>query len=424
MLKERINYLSYKMDISRKDLVHGLIATTHFANILAGRYPLPEDIAEGIAQRLNVTADYLVKADSSSESILSEIDNMIEKLIMGTLDVSFISGIPEYENSLILEASRKLVQASFFLSMSQKEKAEEIENSYLKFYLKQFDNSSVELPKPLKKALFYYKMQKARSENYSELALEYCRNLLALTYNDPNALIQLKTFEIESLIYTEKYEEVDRLLEKLIGYCYFEGILYYFTQLYIMYSGYLHKIKFHSKSLKYLEKAEESLRYNTQENALMYSLMIINNRILIKLHINLFDEIENDILTFERIAEKTVGNPFVAAQILTYECELYYKTKNFTKLEEKIEKLLKSDVSADQNMSLYFYLSILSMHKKDDDNFSKYISMCLPYFEEYKNVDRLTAIYKILGKQAEEKRQYKQASEYYFKLAELLEKKS
>ena len=80
-----------------------------------------------------------------------------------------------------------------------------------------------------------------------------------------------------------------------------------------MYSGYLHKIKFHSKSLKYLEKAEESLRYNTQENALMYSLMIINNRILIKLHINLFDEIENDILTFERIAEKTVGNPFVAA---------------------------------------------------------------------------------------------------------------
>ena len=140
--------------------------------------------------------------------------------------------------------------------------------------------------------------------------------------------------------------------------------------------------------------------------------------------INLFDEIENDILTFERIAEKTVGNPFVAAQILTYECELYYKTKNFTKLEEKIEKLLKSDVSADQNMSLYFYLSILSMHKKDDDNFSKYISMCLPYFEEYKNVDRLTAIYKILGKQAEEKRQYKQASEYYFKLAELLEKKS
>ena len=64
------------------------------------------------------------------------------------------------------------------------------------------------------------------------------------------------------------------------------------------------------------------------------------------------------------------------------------------------------------------------MHKKDDDSFSKYISLCLPYFEEYKNVDRLTAIYKILGTQAEEKRQYKQASEYYFKLAELLEKKS
>ncbi len=423
MLKERINYLSHKMDISRKNLVHGLIATTHFANILAGRYPLPEDIAEGIAQRLNVTADYLIKADSSSESILSEINDMTERLITGTLDISFISGLPEYENSLILEVSRKLVQASFFLSMSQKEKAEEIESSYLNFYLKQFDNSSAELPNPLKKALFYYKMQKARSENYSGLALEYCRNLLTLAYNNPNALIQLKTFEIESLIYTEKYEEVDTLLEKLIGYCYFEGILYYFTQLYIMYSGYLHKIKFHGKSLKYLEKAEENLRYNTPENALMYSLMIINNRILIKLHINLFDEIENDLLTFERIAEKTTGNPFITAQILTYECELYFKIKNFEKLEEKIEKLLKSDMSADQNMSLHFYLSILSMHKKDDDNFSKYINLCLPYFEEYKNVDRLVIIYKTLGTQAEEKRQYKQASEYYFKLADLLEQR-
>lgn len=411
------------MDISRKDLVHGLIATTHFANILAGRYPLPEDIADGIAKRLNVTADYLVKADSSSESILSEIDNMIEKLIMGTLDVSFISGIPEYENSLILEASRKLVQASFFLSMSQKEKAEEIENSYLKFYLKQFDNSSVELPKPLKKALFYYKMQKARSENYSELALEYCRNLLALTYNDPNALIQLKTFEIESLIYTEKYEEVDRLLEKLIGYCYFEGILYYFTQLYIMYSGYLHKIKFHSKSLKYLEKAEESLRYNTPENALMYSLMIINNRILIKLHINFFDEIESDILTFERIAENSKENPFISAQILIYKCELYFKTNDFSKLEEQTKNLTNSDVSSDQIMSLYFYLSILSIHKKDDADFSKYVNLCLPYFEEYKNIDRLITLYKILGTQAEKKRQYKLASEYYSKLSSFLEQK-
>ena len=51
MLKERINYLCRQKDINRKELVHGLVATTHFANILAGRYPLPEDVAEKIAER-------------------------------------------------------------------------------------------------------------------------------------------------------------------------------------------------------------------------------------------------------------------------------------------------------------------------------------------------------------------------------------
>lgn len=38
MLKERIGLLSKRKQISRKDLVEGLVTQAHFANILADRY--------------------------------------------------------------------------------------------------------------------------------------------------------------------------------------------------------------------------------------------------------------------------------------------------------------------------------------------------------------------------------------------------
>lgn len=58
MLKERIELLSKRKQISRKDLVEGLVTQAHFANILADRYPLPEDLAEAIAGRFGVSFLY------------------------------------------------------------------------------------------------------------------------------------------------------------------------------------------------------------------------------------------------------------------------------------------------------------------------------------------------------------------------------
>ncbi|WP_458463916.1 hypothetical protein [Paenibacillus sp.] len=67
MLKERIGLLSKRKQISRKDLVEGLVTQTNFANILADRYPLPEDLAEAIAGRLGVSPSYIVKAAAQDE---------------------------------------------------------------------------------------------------------------------------------------------------------------------------------------------------------------------------------------------------------------------------------------------------------------------------------------------------------------------
>ena len=422
MLKERINYLCYKKDFIRKKLVHGLIATTHFSNILAGRYPLPEDVAEKIAERLDVEKDYLLKANYIDDDVLAKANDILERLFVFDVDEDFINSFPETNNYFILELIQNLIKGSYYLLMLKYDKAQEIYDNYLSFFLKQFENMDTNIPTPLKKALLYYKMQLSRSENFSANSLNYCIELQSYAYKNPDILMQLKTYQIESLIYTKQYEVVEELLEKAIGYCYFESIFYHLSQLYIMYSGYLHKINFTYKALKYLEKAEESLKYNTIENAHMYSKIIVNNRIIMKMHLKLWTEVENDIMIIERISSNSNENPYLKAQILCYKCELYYQNHNLSELEKALKLLENSTRSIDQDMSLNFYLSIIESSKENDEKFLEYSKIYLPYFEKYRNIERLTDIYKILASQAEIKRQYKIASEYYSKLVNILEK--
>ena len=64
LLKKRINYLCKKESITYKELVKGLVATTHFSNILAGRYPLPDEVAKSIAKRLNVSKEYIIESEN------------------------------------------------------------------------------------------------------------------------------------------------------------------------------------------------------------------------------------------------------------------------------------------------------------------------------------------------------------------------
>ena len=138
MLKERINYLCRQKDINRKELVHGLVATTHFANILAGRYPLPEDVAEKIAERLNVEKDYLLKTGYIDDNIINEAEIITNKTFSYELTEEFINSFPEANEFLTLELIQNLAKASFFLLTSRKEEAEAVSDAYLDFYLKQF----------------------------------------------------------------------------------------------------------------------------------------------------------------------------------------------------------------------------------------------------------------------------------------------
>ena len=421
MLKERINYLCRQKDINRKELVHGLVATTHFANILAGRYPLPEDVAEKIAERLGVEKEYLLNTGYVDENILGQAEDITNKIFSYDLNEEFINSFPENNDFLTLELIQKLAKASFLLLMSGKEEAAAVSEAYLDFYLKQFENSETEVPVPLKKAILFYKMLISRTEQFSEDSLHYCTELQKFSYNNPNILLRLQTFQIEFLVQIRKFEAVEELIDKALAYCYYEGLLFQLTQLYIMYSGFYYKIGFINKALKYLEKAESTLQYNALEDQLSYSVTIANNRIIMKMKLKLWHEMENDINTYERISKNVRDNAQFSTQVLCYKCELYYKTGNLPALEASLKTLAKLERNFDQDMSLKFYLGIIEASKENEEKFMEYMKICIPYYEKYRIHDRLTDIYKILASQAEEKRQYKTSAEYYAKLVAILE---
>ena len=421
MLKERINYLCRQKDINRKELVHGLVATTHFANILAGRYPLPEDVAEKIAERLNVEKDYLLKTGYIDDNIINEAEIITNKTFSYELTEEFINSFPETNEFLTLELIQNLAKASFFLLTSRKEEAEAVSDAYLDFYLKQFENSETEIPDTLKKSILFYKMLASRTEQFSEVSLHYCTELQKFSYDNPNTLLRLRIFQIEFLIQIRKFEIVEELIDKALAYCYYEGLLFQLTQLYIMYSGFYYKIGFINKALKYLEKSESSLQYNALEDQLRYSVTIANNRIIMKTKLKLWDEMENDINTYERISKNVRDNTHFPAQILCYKCELYYQTDNLPALEISLKTFSEMEKNFDQDMSMKFYLGIIEASKENEEKFMEYMKICLPYYEKYKIYDRLTDIYKILASQAEEKRQYKTSAEYYAKLVAILE---
>ena len=359
MLKERINYLCRQKDVNRKELVHGLVATTHFANILAGRYPLPEDVAEKIAERLGVEKDYLLKAGYIDDNILNQAENITNKIFSYDLNEEFINSFPKSNDFLTLELIQKLAEASFLLLMSKKEEAADISEVYLDFYLKQFENSETEIPVPLKKAMLFYQMLASRTEQFSEDSLRYCMELQKFPYDNPNILLRLQIFQIEFLIQIRKFEVVEELIDKALAYCHYEGLLFQLTQLHIMYSGFYYKIGFINKALKYLEKAENSLQYNALEDQLGYSVTIANNRIIMKMKLKLWHEIENDINIYERISRNVKDNSQFSTQVLCYKCEFYYQTNNLPALETSLKILVKLDRNFDQDMSLKFYLGII-----------------------------------------------------------------
>lgn len=120
MLKERIDFLCKKKNLSRKELVDGLVTPAHFANILADRYPLAEDLAEQIAGRLGVNPSYLLRAAAEDEETLATADKIFTELskLDNPATESYVDQLEDRNDSLVVEMTIYLMKAVYYQQLN------------------------------------------------------------------------------------------------------------------------------------------------------------------------------------------------------------------------------------------------------------------------------------------------------------------
>lgn len=233
VLKERINYLCELRGIERKELVEGLVTLTHFSNILAGRYPLPDDLAVALAARLAVEPEYLRNADDCSAEVVAFAEQMLEHLLLNGYTSENIADLPYVHNAVLVELTAHLVRATTAIIYPEVV-ISQAEQQYLLLHIAQIEIA--DLPDALQKAVLNYRLIAARRDQHQAEVLEYCRQLQEYDYQSPYVWIHLLELEVEALLVGGYAEAAQDLLKRAIGRCYFEGVYYHLTQLYLMYS--------------------------------------------------------------------------------------------------------------------------------------------------------------------------------------------
>lgn len=429
MLKERIDYLCKKREIARKELVGGLVTQAHFANILAERYPLPEDLAVQIAGRLGVTPAYLLEASSVSEETLSRAEAVFDLLSRSaaTIDEQQVGELPDKDDTLTVELTTALMKAVYYRQLNNTIAYDYLHRNYLDFFLDKYGrpegSSMPHLPTPAKKALYYYHIQLFRSQSRYDEALN--QSLLLAETIEPGTEIWLtaQNFMLESYIYLKQFDQAKRTFEHTLKHVYEQRWFHRLSELYIAYSGYNFSVGLVQEALLALAMAEANLVYASNQGELFPTLL--NNRIIMLILLGEHDKAEQEIARYEAMALREPEE--VRAQfrplIHVYRCELAVSRKQWTLLESEIAMLDQTAHNTDQQMSLLFYRSRLSLAQGQYDSFMEQALACLPYYESIRQANRLEPLYEALAVVSEELRKYKDAAAYYKKLVQLLRSK-
>lgn len=429
MLKERIDYLCKKRDLARKELVDGLVTQAHFANILAERYPLPEDLAVQIAGRLGVTPAYLLEASSVSEETLSRAEAVFDLLSRSaaTIDEQQVGELPDKDDTLTVELTTALMKAVYYRQLNNTIAYDYLHRNYLDFFLDKYGcpegSNSPPLPTPVKKALYYYRIQLFRSQGRYDEALN--QSLLLAEAIEPGTEIWLtaQNFMLESYIYLKQFDQAKRTFEHTLKHVYEQRWFHRLSELYIAYSGYNFSVGLVQEALLALAMAEANLVYAVNQGELLPAL--INNRIIMLILLGEHDKAEQEIARYEAMALREPEE--VQAQfrplIHVYRCELAASRKQWTLLESEIAMLDRSAHNTNQQMSLLFYRSRLSLAQGRYEPFMEQALACLPYYESIRQANRLEPLYEALAVVSEELRKYKDAAAYYRKLVQLLRSK-
>lgn len=427
MLKERVEYLCKRKGITRKELVDGLVTQAHFANILADRYPLPEDLAEQLASRLNVSIDYLTEVARVDGSILVRAEDIFHQLSQTASFVpeSYVHELPDRDPALTIELTTALMKAVYYQQLNDSAAYEYIHSSYLNFYLDKYGRpDEVSVPGPLQKALLFYKIQHYRSKHHYHDVLHHVERLLNKVEPGTEIWLTTQNMKMEAYVSLKQFEQAKRVFDDTLRRVYDDRVFHRLSGLYVAYSGYCYAVGWLQEALSALSMAEAHLVYAPNAGEVMLSIM--NNRIIMETTAGKYDRALEDITRLQSMVEK---EPEETRQLLwptltIYRCELALARKHWPTLSAEVEQLGQLSLSGDQHMTLLFYQSQLALSHGANEQFMELALTCLEYYEETQQELRLEQLYEALATICEEGRKYKEAAGYYRKLVYLLRRHS
>ncbi|OPG94467.1 transcriptional regulator [Chryseobacterium mucoviscidosis] len=426
MLKERIEFLCKRKHISRKDLVEGLVTQAHFANILADRYPLPQDLAEVVALRLGVTSSYLLNASAQDEETLARAEAIFEQMSVpaSVIAEDIVHALEDRDDALTVELTTALMKAVYYQQLNDAAAHEYIHMSYLNFYLEKYGRpDDVDLPHPLAKALLYYKVQYYRSKLAYVDVLTHATRLSELALPGSEFWLSVQNIKMEAYIQVKQYEEAKQVFDLTMRHVYDQRLFHRLSGLYVAYSGYCFAMGLVQEALSALTMAEANLVYAGNQGDLVTA--IANNRIVMLTMTGELDQAQSEIERFESLLQQEPEETQQAMKPLVsvYRCEVALARKNWGLLAQSIDQLLQCASTSDQQMSATFYQSHLALAHGDREVFMERALTCLPYFESVQHVMRLEPLYEGMAVVSEDQRKYKEAAMYYRKLVYLLRKK-
>ncbi|MEC0242347.1 helix-turn-helix transcriptional regulator [Paenibacillus dokdonensis] len=426
MLKERIDFLCKKKDMTRKELVDGLVTQAHFANILAERYPLADDLAQHIASRLGVSPSYLLQASSTDPESLAKAEAIFELMSQSAASIEEhqVNELPDRDDALTVELTTALMKAVYYQQLNDSLAHEYLHQNYLNVYLEKFGRpDDNHLPLPAKKAMLYYKIQLYRSKQHYHEALNQTRRLAELLEPGSETWLTTQNLMLEAHIYLKQFDQAKLIFEQTMKHVYEQRLFHRLTGLYIAYSGYNFSVGLVQEALLALSMAEANLVYTANQGEMIPT--IVNNRIIMQTLLCEYGKAAEEIARFEEMIQR---EPEEIRQKLyplihIYRCELALSQKQWALLPGLIEELDSSAQSTDQQMSRIFYQSQLFLAQGHHEQFMEQALACLPYFESIQQTNRLEPLYESLAVVSEEFRKYKESAAYYKKLVYLLRSK-
>ncbi|AHI55559.1 XRE family transcriptional regulator [Listeria ivanovii] len=422
MLKERINFLIQQKGMTRKTLVNGLVTLPHFSNILAGRYLLADDIAKQLGKRLGVTTDYILRTEDSSLEINNQADKFFRQVVLfQQMNDAYVASVPEKNDALVIELSTALMKACYFQATNNRVSYQALHETYLNFYLENFDDSSIlTLPLPLRKAFFYYKLQFYRSISKLEESVSYIERLLPMLEEDAEIWIAVKKIEMEVLVVLRLFDKAKKSFEDTLHRVQTENLSHHLSSLYIAESAYCFYLKLYEEAFVNLAKAEEYLVY-MNDSAGSYLVTIFNNRILMLIATNQLVSAVQEVERLEKYLrqQKNIDATFWTL-IELHKADIALAGGSVTTLEEILARLQKANKTSDQDYAVIFYQSQLALLQGNFKEAVVIAEECLPFFEQANITNRLLMIYETIAICAEQTRQYKKSSDMYKKMTQLL----